>query len=280
MRIRFRKYHALGNDFLVVDRSDEALSRRKLSRLAVDICNRRTGVGADGLLYCSPSKKCDGLIDIYNADGGWAEKSGNGLRIAAVDRAMRFRRKKEFCFQTGSGMNRVYLGRRIQRGYQARTDLGEPCFEADKVPVRTRKRVLINSPLKFGGVNIPVTCLSVGNPHTVLLVDDFEFDWQALGIEIEWARQFPNGTNVEFVRLVNRHKIKVAEWERGAGATGSSGTGAAAAVCAMVMMGLVDRKCDVQFETGTLSVEWDSKSNLVYLSGPAVHVMEGSFEFK
>ncbi|MFZ5981149.1 MAG: diaminopimelate epimerase, partial [Candidatus Zixiibacteriota bacterium] len=176
-------------------------------------------------------------------------------------------------------LDTVTLGRGIMNGRMVRAVIGQPDFLAARVPVRTRRKYLINSPIKFGAVNLPVTCLAVGNPHTVLLVEDFEFDWPAIGAELETAATFPNGTNVEFVKVVNRRKIQVKEWERGAGATGSSGTGAAAAVCAMVMLGLTDRQCEVVFDTGSLLVNWDRKTDLIELNGPVVKVMEGIFAF-
>jgi diaminopimelate epimerase len=280
MKIRFSKYHALGNDFLLLEKRKCRLSRSKLPRFAREVCNRRTGVGADGIIVMSADRIADATIDIYNADGGWAEKSGNGLRIAAVHMARSFPRKKTFTFRTGNGIDKVRLRRRISDGSVTTTQLGKPEFVAAEVPVRTKRKHLINSPLRIGPVVFPVTCLSVGNPHTVLLVKDFDFDWKQLGSEIENAPVFPNGTNVEFVKIMNRKKIKVADWERGAGATASSGTGAAAAVCAMVMLGLVDRRCNVEFETGMLAVDWNADTNIVELTGPAKFVMEGGFEFR
>ena len=159
-------------------------------------------------------------------------------------------------------------------------DLDQPQFEASQVPIRSRYRYMINSPLSIGGVKLPVTCLSVGNPHTVLFVNDFDFDWQALGAEIERHRAFPNRTNVEFVKIVNRRKVRLADWERGAGATGSSGTGAAAAVSAGVIMGLLDRECEVVFDSGSLFVNWPENSGVIELTGPVVHVTSGTYEFK
>jgi len=138
---------------------------------------------------------------------------------------------------------------------------------------------MINAPFEIGGVKLPVTCLSVGNPHTVMFVDNFDFDWRQLGSDLEHHRAFPNQTNVEFAKVINRGKIKVCDWERGAGATGSSGTGAAAAVCAAVMMGLTKRECEVVFETGSLFVEWSSETNRINLTGPVEFVATGTFEF-
>jgi len=244
------------------------------------MCHRRTGVGADGLIYLSADRATDGAIDIYNADGGWAQKSGNGLRIAAVHRRLTYRKQRVFSFRTGSGIDRVTLGRRIPGGYVATAQLGKPDFLTARVPVRTRRKYLINSPLKVGPLSLPVTCLSVGNPHTVLLVDNLDFDWKQLGGDIENAPPFPEGTNVEFVKVLSRRRLRVGEWERGAGATCSSGTGAAAAACAMVRLGLVDRRCRVEFEAGVLAVDWSADTNIIELTGPARFVMEGSFAFQ
>jgi diaminopimelate epimerase len=277
MKIKFAKYHALGNDFIVVDRLNGKGNRPFRSRLARVICSRHTGAGADGVLYLSSSRLADKKIEIFNADGSWAEKSGNGLRIAGL--YLSGSRKKNFTFETATSIDEVRLVKKIKGGYTVRAVIGQPEFEARKVPVRTRHKYLINSPLNFGSVKLPVTCLAVGNPHTILMVKDFSFNWPEIGAALEYARPFPEGTNVEFVKVINRHKVRVAEWERGAGATGSSGTGAAAAVCAAVMLGLTERSCEVVFDSGSLFVNLDENSDLIELTGPVQKVMEGVFEF-
>jgi len=277
MKIKFAKYHALGNDFIVIDRLNKKYTRHFKSRLTRAICSRRTGVGADGVLYLSSSHKADKKIEIVNADGNWAEKSGNGLRIAGLYLAAG--RKKSFTFETMTSIDEVRLMKKIKGGYTVKAVIGSPEFETRKIPVKTRHKYLVNSPLDFGSVKLPVTCLAVGNPHTILLVEDFDFNWPEIGAELEYARPFPNGTNVEFVKVINRHKVRVAEWERGAGATGSSGTGAAAAVCAMVILGLTERRCEVVFDSGSLFVNWDEASDLIELTGPVQKAMEGVFEF-
>lgn len=279
MKIRFSRYHAVGNDFIVIDSPTVKLTRRSLPALTQRMCERRTGVGADGILWVSPSRKADCRMDVYNADGGWAEKSGNGLRIVGVHLSRGHRARKEFDVETGTTVDHVKLGRRVKGGVQVTTALGIPQFEARHVPVKTRQKYLINSPMKIGGVALPMSCLAVGNPHAVILVDNFDFDWKTLGADIEHAKPFPNGTNVEFVRLVNRHKLELAEWERGAGATGSSGTGAAAAVAAMVMLGLTDRQCEVTFSYGTLAVDWDDKTGVISIQGPVQLIEEGVYDY-
>lgn len=279
MMIPFWKYHALGNDFLVIEASGGRLQRRHLGEFARRICDRRRGVGADGILYVTRDRRADCAADVYNADGSWAEKSGNGLRITAVHLLRGGSRASEFRVRMGGEISRVRLARRIAGGYMVKAELGKPDFRASAVPVRSRSKFVVNYPIRIGKTSLPVTCLSVGNPHTVLVVDDFNFNWKELGREIEKSRLFPHATNVEFVKVVSRRKVQVNDWERGAGATGSSGTGAAASVCAAVMLGLTERKCEVQFETGSLLVHWIKDSQVIELTGPVQFVGSGVIEF-
>ena len=278
--IAFDKYHALRNDFLVIEQTKAVLGKVRLSRLAGSICDRRTGVGADGILYLSQSTKAERKLDVFNADGSWAEKSGNGLRIAGVHLFRRDRRRKRFVFETTTGLDMVVVTASSGSSYVVKTELGQPEFRAERVPVKTKFKYMINVPLALRGLKFPITCVAVGNPHTILFVDDFNFDWKALGAEIETHRVFYKRTNVEFVRVISRKRLRVTEWERGAGATGSSGTGAAAAVCAAVMLGLADRRCEVMFETGSLQVDWRKSDNAIELSGPVEFVCRGMYEFK
>ena len=280
MLISFDKYHALKNDFLVIAQTRVGLDKMRLSRLAKSMCSRRTGVGADGILYLSQSTKAEQKLDVFNADGSWAEKSGNGLRIAGVHQFRRDRRRKRFVFETATGLNMVVVKASSGNSYVVKTELGRPEFRAERIPVKTSLKYMINAPLALGGLKFPVTCVAVGNPHTVLFVDDFDFDWKTLGAEIEMHRVFPNRTNVEFVKVINRNRLRVSEWERGAGATGSSGTGAAAAVCASVMLGLARRRCEVVFETGLLQVDWREYDDAIDLSGPVEFVCRGRYELK
>ena len=279
MVVTFEKYQALENDFLVLERKLLRLNARQLSAFSKNMCDRRTGVGADGIVLLSSSRKGERKVDIYNADGSWAEKSGNGLRIAAAFLARKSTRKRSFSFETGTSVDSVALVKKTKSGWTFRADMAGPHFEAARVPVKTRHRYIINSPLKIAGTKLPVTCLSIGNPHTVIVVRDFEFDWMALGADLERSRLFPNGTNVEFVQILTRKHVLVAEWERGAGATGSSGTGAAAVVCGLAIQGLVDRRCKVEFPAGSLGVHWNPQTERVELTGPVTYVMKGQYSY-
>jgi len=280
MKIKFGKYHALGNDFVVLDGSGYRFGRARVCRLAVDICSRREGVGADGVLLLTKSKGVDCKVDVFNADGSWAEKSGNGLRITAAHLRKAGKPSARFRILMGGEESLVSLGKPIRGGFLVKAELGRPDFRSSHVPVKSRGKYVINHSLRIGRGSVIATCLSIGNPHTVICVDDLDFDWQALGREMEHAPIFPRATNVEFVKVLGRSKLRVNDWERGAGATGSSGTGAAAAVCALVMMGRADRKCEVQFATGSLFIHWRETDNMVELTGPAQHVMTGEYDWR
>jgi len=256
------------------------MSRRPLEKLAESICNSDSGLGADGLLVLSPSKESDGMIDIYNSDGSWAERSGNGLRIACFHCHRKAPRKTSFLFETATSRDQTRIVKKTKSGCLVETELGEPSFETSRVPVKSDERFMINRPLKLGRENFPVTCLSIGNPHTVLFVESLEFDWQTIGADIEKHELFPNRTNVEFAKIVTRSKIIVADWERGVGVTGSSGTGAAAAVAARVMNGQLSRECEVVFETGSIFVNWRQDTSLIEITGPVEFITEGVYEFR
>ncbi len=279
MKIHFSKYHALGNDFLVVDKEDLCISKGRVGALAKAMCHRREGVGADGILYLSPSRKAHRRIDVYNADGSWAEKSGNGLRIAAVHVCRQFKSGTSFQFQIGKGVDLVEIMKFTRSDVMVKAELGEPEFRSCKIPIKTKHAYFVNRPLRAAGAHFRATCLSVGNPHTVIVVRDFRFDWKTAGSRIEKLTMFPRGSNVEFVKVISRGRIRVADWERGAGATGSSGTGAVASVCASVMLGLVERTCEVMFDSGSLLVKWHEDTGKVELTGPVRFVGQGMFEF-
>ena len=275
VEIPFSKYHALGNDFLVIPMAKSP--GRKRWQVACGMCDRHTGVGADGIVCLSPSKSADHRIDIYNADGGWAEMSGNGLRIAAVWASLADKRQSAIRFETPAGIVTANLLTPPSDVTTVSAVIGQPNFEVKSLPMKFSSRQCINGKVKIGKVGIILICLSVGNPHAVAPVDDFDFDWRKLGSDIESSPVFPRGTNVEFVRVVSPKKIEVMEWERGVGPTGSSGTGAAAAVAAMVVAGQVTRSCSVKFPAGTLQVVWQKEDNAIRLSGPVTYVLRGLF---
>jgi diaminopimelate epimerase len=275
MRIVWHKYHALQNDFLVIE-SSKGGNRKLFTSIAKSICNRHTGVGADGILVVrSNKKKLD--INIYNADGSWAEMSGNGARIAAYHI---FRTYKLLLKSLTMGGREVALSIRSSSRLAASVsaEIGTPVFATADIPVRTRKRVIVQSPVDIGGLSLPMTVLSVGNPHAVLFVDSFDFEWPAVGQLIETSKVFPRRINVEFVRVVSSSRLEVRLWERGVGITGSSGTGSAAALVAAVVTGRTRRTVTVVSTAGKLKVAWKPGTNAISIEGAVNFVASGSFE--
>ncbi|MEE8404706.1 MAG: diaminopimelate epimerase [candidate division Zixibacteria bacterium] len=278
MQIKFYKYHALSNDFILIDSSQSKISKQSLSNTVQQLCHRNRGVGADGLLYLSKAKSDTVTVDVYNSDGGWAEKSGNGLRIAGLHLHRQNSKMRNFVISMGGTKSRVRLVSKTKHDAMLTTEIARPSFETSEIPVKSKLQFMINSSLNIDGTEFPVTCLSVGNPHTVLFVDNFDFDWQQIGADIENHEVFPNGTNVEFVKVISSKKLQVADWERGVGPTGSSGTAAAAAVAASVMLGVAARKCKVVFETGEIEVNWRESDDIIEISGPVQFICEGIFD--
>jgi len=276
-KILFQKFHCLGNDFLVVDLIGKRSGSKNFNELAVDICDRNFGVGADGILILKTSRKCDCFLDIYNSDGSWAEKSGNGLRITAAYMAMQYKKKGRVVIETKCDKPTAQIVESGDKQLIVKVSLGKPAFETKKVPIKSRQKYHINCPMKIDKHEFVLTALSVGNPHAVLFVDNFDFDWEILGEIIENCPKFPNRTNVEFVKIVNRSKIILNDWERGAGATGSSGTGAGAAVTAGIINGFLNRTVEVVFPTGSLFIEWPSQDENIYLTGPVEYICRGEY---
>lgn len=305
MEICFSKFHGVGNDFIVSYGADIGAARRgtslvsayKLGRLAHAICDRRTGLGADGfLVVLAPQRKENhARILFFNADGSEAEMSGNGIRCAAAyylqrdgqaespappksvtKPALKIRTLK---LETVGGVKSVRLLKARPGSWVFRVSMGEPVLDPEEIPFNA---VNISAPvvgflLSTSQGTLPVTVTSMGNPHCSTFVTDFDaLDWHAVGREIENNALFPKRTNVEFVKVRSRHEIDVRFWERGVGPTASSGTGSCGAVVACVLNALTDRNVRVRTVAGILEVSWP-KNGEVTLMGPAELIAHGVY---
>lgn len=284
--MKFNKFHSLGNDFLIIDRDEVAeLSEPDISDLARRICDRHTGVGADGLLLISVRDKARGRIDfrIFNADGTEAEVSGNGLRCAA---AYLYSQQKieipRVTFETPAGSRESELIEKNEDRFTLKIEMGVPRLASKEIPFDdgSPHERLIDYSLMINRKIYPITIVSLGNPHCAIFVDRFpaRIEWHQLGREIESHPFFPNRTNVEFIRVLNRDEIDVLFWERGVGETLSSGSGSCAAAVAAILKNLTNRKVRVKTSMGMLMVEWERDK--VYQTGPAEFVFIGSFLLK
>lgn len=267
MTIPFWKAHGAGNDFLYTWERDVAdLAIDRLPAMARAICARHTGVGADGwYLIGDGDAASDARIRLYNSDGSSAELSGNGTRCAAAVIAHTAGQKELITILTGAGPRVLRLLAAEGNTYRFEMAMGRPALKPED----------LRFPLPLGDETKEVTILDVGNPQCAVFVDSFEFDWKALGAAIESHPQFPRRTNVSFVRKIDEHTIEARFFERGAGATLSSGTGATGAAAAAVLRGLVKPPVTILSEAGPLEARWEREE--VMLSGPAVVVARGEF---
>jgi diaminopimelate epimerase len=276
MNLKFTKMHGLGNDFVVIDDRTARLS--KLAQMSKKLCDRRFGIGADQLLLLQRSRRADFKMRIFNADGSEVEMCGNGIRCLAKyiwDNKLtaRNRNGKTLTVETPAG---IIVPKRS--GDMIEVDMGEPLLDGKEIPVNI-KGTVIDHPFKLNKTGVKITCVSMGNPHTVIVVKDVRSVPLALwGPEIETNALFPERTNVEFIQAINSRNIKMRVWERGAGETMACGTGAAAAGVASVLLGLTKRKVTVHLPGGRLLIEWSAEDNHVYMTGPGEKVYEGLIE--
>ena len=280
--MRFTKMHGLGNDYIYINGSEEDLSGLDLAELSRVLSDRHFGIGGDGIILVLPSAAAADLhMRILNADGSEAEMCGNGVRAFvkyAYEHGLTEQTKLEV--ETGAGLIRSELT--VEGGVvtRVRVDMGEPRLVRKEIPMvgePTGGRVVGES-LEVDGERFTVTCLSMGNPHCVLFVPNTdEAPVTTLGPRIEHHPLFPARTNVEFIQVVSRDRIRMRVWERGSGETLACGTGASASTVACVLNDFTDRALVVELLGGELQVEW-AADNHVFIAGPATEVFSGEVD--
>jgi len=290
MKIHFTKMHGLGNDFILIDCRGQACpsGTKNLQDISRQLCDRRFGIGADQILLLGNSSKADFQMRILNADGSEVEMCGNGIRCLAQyiwDR--RLSEKDVLEIETLAGIMKPE-----RSGDMIKVDMGEPISEPEKIPVSLTRESnpplppfskggmggIIDYPLQVADREFKITCISMGNPHAVIVVDDVSgFPVTYYGPMIETHSIFPRKTNVEFIQVLNRAEIKMRVWERGSGETMACGTGAAAAAVASSLKGLTEKTVTVHLLGGDLLIE-QAVNKHVYMTGPAAEVFEGSVD--
>ena len=253
MKLTAEKYHGLGNDYLVYDPNKNKLELNP--RRVQLLCNRNFGVGADGILE-GPLLSGEGIsMTVWNPDGSRTERSGNGVRIfAKYLKDAGYVQKKDFVIDCqGEQVSVHYLN---EEGTRLKASMWKASFWSDEVPVTGPRREIINETMVFGRIPYPVTCVTVGNPHCVILLDEISKDLVCrIGKYSECARQFPEKINTQIIKVLDRTNIQTEVYERGAGYTLASGSGCCAAAAAAFRLGLTDPKVIVQMPGGTLEVE-------------------------
>lgn len=291
--VKFTKMQGTGNDFIVIEPGSK---QPDWAKLAVTICDRHFGIGADGVLLLLPSKTADFRMQIFNSDGSEAEMCGNGLRCLVRyfgEKQTVKRLKKEYKIETKAGIRKAWLITNTDGSTVVKLSMGTPGFNEDEIPVtlegceaRIVRKPMTICTIEVARRDLPLALVSMGNPHAVYFSEKSPayFPLTNIGPKIEHHRIFPEGTNFEVVHVRSRKEIDARVWERGAGATLACGTGACAAAVAAQINGLADEKVSVNLPGGTLEIEWPSDHTQnrqgkgeVFLTGPAEFIFEGEW---
>lgn len=273
--MKFTKMHGIGNDYVYVNCFEEEV--KDPGRVAKFVSDRHFGIGSDGLILIKPSDVADFEMDMYNADGSRSPMCGNGIRcVAKYVYDYGLTDKTSISVSTGSGIKYLELTVENDKVSQVRVDMGAPILEAERIPVLCEKSPVISQPIVVQGQEYPVTCVSMGNPHCVVRVEDVEhFDLERIGPEFEHHALFPARVNAEFIRIIDRHTVQMRVWERGTGETWACGTGACAVAVACVLNGWTQEQVLVKLRGGALQIHWDRARGTVFMTGPATVVFDG-----
>lgn len=276
--MKFTKMHGCGNDYVYVNGFTEKVADKP--KAVVALSDRHFGIGSDGVIFINPSQQADFEMEMYNADGTRAEMCGNGIRCVGkyvYDHGM-----TDKTSITVESFGKVkYLDLTVENGkvVKVKVNMGKPELTAKDVPVVSVHEQVIDEEIIVKGKSYRMTCVSMGNPHAVVLMDDVEhLAIEEIGPYFENHERFPNRTNTEFVQVIDDSHVKMRVWERGTGETLACGTGCCATAVACVLNRLTGAHVTVQVLGGEIEIYWDQKENLVYMTGPAVTVFEGETE--
>jgi diaminopimelate epimerase len=276
--LNFIKMEGLGNDFIVLHRlSGESI--QPIIKQCVKLCDRKFGIGADGIIFILPSKKADFRMRIFNSDGSEAEMCGNGIRCCLLyAQTMRLSKKQSITFETKAGI----IATEFTKKRLVRVNMGKPVLESSKIPTIKKSCQVIMHDLQVDCKLFKITAVSMGNPHAVVYTDEITDELVSFwGPKIEKHPFFPKKTNVEFVKVLSNSEIQMRVWERGCGETLSCGTGACASVVSGIINNLHGNSVTVHLRGGDLLVEWDgNETSPVYMTGPAKIVFSGSVGIK
>jgi diaminopimelate epimerase len=276
--LNFTKMHGAGNDYVYVNCFTETLPR-PAAELAIEISDRRFGVGGDGLILIEPSQVADARMRMFNADGSEAEMCGNGIRCVAkyvYDHGIC--RREQLAIETGNGVLKLALELQHDKVSRVTVDMGEPKLRAADVPTTLGPESVVNFETEFSGERLKVTAVSMGNPHCVIFVPQASDELVlGLGPKIECDPRFPKRTNVEFIEVISPVELRQRTWERGSGETWACGTGASAVCVAGVLGGYSKREVLIHLRGGDLQLRWDEASNHVFMTGGATEVFSGQW---
>lgn len=273
--MKFTKMHGLGNDYVYVNCFEEKIDNPPA--VARFVSDRHFGIGSDGLIMINPSKTADFEMEMYNADGSRGEMCGNGIRcVAKYVYDYGLTDKTQISVETLGGIK--YLDLTVEDGKVSlvKVDMGKPELEAELIPIISEREQVIDEPIEVDGKEYHMTGVSMGNPHTVIYVDDVKgLDLEKIGPKFENHERFPKRINTEFVHCIDRQTVEMRVWERGSGETLACGTGACAVAVSSILNNLTDTQVTVKLLGGDLQIEWDREKDRVFMTGPATVVFDG-----
>ncbi len=277
MKIKFTKMHGCGNDYVYINGFTEKIPQEEKPDFVRYVSDRHFGIGSDGAIFINPAKEADFEMEMYNADGSRSEMCGNGMRcVGKYVYDYGLTDKTEFSVVSAGKIKYLTLTIEDGKAVQIRVNMGEPILAPAEIPVIANSTPVMNEPITVLDKEYEMTCVSMGNPHAVVFVEDTaSFPVNEIGPYFENHEKFPNRTNTEFVQVVDRNHINMRVYERGTGETLACGTGCCASVVACILNGLTDDTVYVNVLGGTVLVEWNRTENLVYMTGPAVTVFDG-----
>ena len=287
MKFKFTKMQGCGNDYIYVNGFTEKIPQEEKTELVRHISDRHFGIGGDGVIFINPSAEADFEMEMYNADGSRAEMCGNGIRCVAkyvYDKGLTD--KTDISVISCGQIKYLQLFLKEGQVNTVRVNMGAPELRPDRIPVTVaeagiplEKERIVNAPIIVQGKEYKMTCVSMGNPHAVIFLEDVtNLEIEQIGPYFENHERFPKRINTEFVKVLDKKTVQMRVWERGTGETLACGTGCCATVVACILNGLTDETVTVKLLGGEIEIEWDREANLVYMTGPAVTVFEGEYD--
>ena len=280
--MKFTKMHGCGNDYVYVDGAKEQIPAKDKPELVRKLSDRHFGIGGDGVIFINPSDEADFEMEMYNMDGSRSEMCGNGIRCVAkfvYDKGLTD--KEHISIISGGKVKYIDLNIENEKVSTVKVNMGEPILKAADIPVVTDnpEGSVIAENIEVAGNAYKMTCVSMGNPHAVVFMEDVaNLEIEKIGPLFENHQRFPRRTNTEFVKVIDRNNVEMRVWERGTGETLACGTGTCATVVACVLNNLTEDEVNVKVLGGLIKVKWDREANLVYMTGPAATVFEGEIE--
>lgn len=276
--MKFTKMHGCGNDYIYVNCLEETVENPKDT--AIKVSDVHFGIGSDGLILVCPSKVADFRMAMYNADGSEGKMCGNGIRcVGKYVYDNHLTDKTTVTIETLSGIKTLELTVKNGKVEMAKVDMGAPILQSSLIPAISDEDTIINKEIQVNGENYNITCVSMGNPHCVTVVNSTkDFPVEKIGPYFEKHEMFPDRVNTEFVEIISRKEINMRVWERGSGETWACGTGTCASVVACVLNDLTEDEVLVHVLGGDILVHYDRNKNTVFMTGPAATICTGEID--